>query len=95
MWYEIKLTIMSKSIKELGAIVRHMYESATRKELVARVHLSGILYHKEIRLAGVKEVTHASGIGEKYGAEINKGVKLGQYVTVSPEVKTQLNLPHS
>ena len=86
---------MSKSIKELGAILHHMYKNAPRKEMVTRVHLSGILYHEDIREAGVREVTEASGIGRNYKAEVNKGIKLGQYIRVSPKVKTQLNLTNS
>ena len=73
---------MYKSEKELGDILGDMYRNAPRKEVVTMVHLFGIQYHEDIRQAGVKEVVRASGIGEDYKAEVNKGIKLAKYVTI-------------
>ena len=83
---------MNKSADELGIILNKMYHKAPRKETVTMVHLFGIRYPEDIRRAGVKEVTKAAGIGDEYKAEVNKGIKLAPYATLSPEVLAQLDL---
>lgn len=70
-----------KSPKELGEILREMYENAPRKEQVTFIHLFGIKYHEEIKSAGIREVVELSGIPITYRTEVNKGVNLGRYVS--------------
>jgi 5-methylcytosine-specific restriction protein B len=70
----------SGSAEELGAILADMYKSAPPKGLVTTILLFGIQYHDAIRAAGPKKVVEASGIGDKYHAEVNKGINLAEYV---------------
>jgi hypothetical protein len=69
-----------KTVAELGTILADMYHNAPHKRLVTMIHLFGIKYHEDIRKAGVKAVVAASGIGDKYHAEVNKGITLAEYV---------------
>lgn len=71
---------MINSVEELGAILADMYKNAPHKRLVTMIHLFGIQYHEDIRRLGVKEVVEKSGIGDKYHAEVNKGINLAEYV---------------
>ncbi len=69
-----------KTAEDLGRILIDMYENAPRKEQVTSIHLFGIRYAGEIKNVGIKSVVDASGIPLSYRAEINKGIKLADYV---------------
>lgn len=70
------------SVKELGDMLREMYENAAKGEAVAMIHLFGIKYAKEITnsKASKKEIAKSAGIHESYGTEISKGMKLSKHV---------------
>lgn len=69
---------------ELGKLLKDMYNNASDGEAVAMIHLFGIKYSTEIKNGrySAKEIAIAAGISEKYGTEINKGIKLSTYVKV-------------
>lgn len=69
-----------KTAEQLGGILKNMYENAPRKEMVTSIHLFGIRYADEIKMVGIKSVVDASGIPSTYRTEINKGIKLADYV---------------
>lgn len=66
--------------KELGNILKEMYDNAPYKESVTMIHLFGIKYHEEINRIGIREVVEASGINISYTAEISKALRLAKYV---------------
>ena len=70
----------------LKVILADMYNNAPEGEAVAMIHLFGIRYAREIRECNesAKQLAIAAGIGESYGTEISKGVKLSQYVWTRP-----------
>lgn len=74
---------MDKSAEELGAILQHMYETAPRGKQVTMVHLFGIQYRHQIEKVGLKDVITASGIRPTYLVEVNKGMNLGDFVTIN------------
>lgn len=72
------------TIKELADKLQQMYTNAPKGEKVAMIHLFGIVYATEIQKCGFskKEIAESAKISNKYGTEINKGVKLSKYVLV-------------
>jgi len=74
----------SKTILELGQILKEMYSNAPNKEAVTQIHLFGVKYADEIRKNGlsIAEIVKISGIGKSYVTEVNKGVNLAKYVSV-------------
>ena len=66
--------------KKLGVKLKDMYDNAPIGEKVAMIHLFGIIYSKEIKLAGVKNIIDESGISSTYVTEVSKGMRLSKYV---------------
>ena len=67
---------------ELGSILHKMYFESIKGEAVAMIHLFAIKYAKDIKASGLsmKAMAKTGGLGESYGTEISKGVKLSEYV---------------
>ncbi len=72
------------TVYELSCILRNMYDNAPHGDQTAMIHLFGIKYAKEIRINGYtpKEILIAANMPESYQVEINKGIKLANYVFV-------------
>ncbi|WP_040281036.1 HTH-like domain-containing protein [Psychroserpens damuponensis] len=72
------------TINQLGAALNKMCEEAPKGHKTAMIHVFGIKYAQEIKKSkfNKKEIAKAAKISETYFAEINKGVKLGEYVTI-------------
>ena len=72
------------TLVQLGQILNEMYFGSKDGETVAMIHLFGIKYAVEIKESGfsMKAIAKAAGIGESYGTEISKGVKLARFVEV-------------
>lgn len=71
---------MSKNAFELGKILNDMYTNAMKGEQVMMIHLFGIKYADDIRMAGIRDVLLKSGLRDSYITELNKGVNLSKYV---------------
>ena len=71
---------MSKTLNELGKILKEMYSNAAKKEHVTMIHLFGVKYAEEIQKFGIREVIEQSGIHSTYRTELNKAVNLAKYV---------------
>lgn len=71
------------TINELGAKLDEMYSNAPKGDSTAMIHLFGIKYANEIKKSkySIKDIIEQSGIPASYFAELNKGVKLANYVT--------------
>lgn len=70
---------MNKS--ELGNILKDMYNNAPDKDQVAMIHLFAIKYSEFIiDKYTAAEIIRVSGINKSYGTEVNKGLRLSQYV---------------
>jgi hypothetical protein len=67
---------------ELGNKLNEMYTNASKGDRVVMIHLFGIMYAKEIKECefSKKEIIKHSKIGITYLAELNKGVKLANFV---------------
>ena len=76
--------INSMTLQELGKILHEMYFDSEEGEAVAMIHLFGVKYAQDIKELGVskKAIAKEAGLGESYGTEISKGVKLSRYVSV-------------
>ena len=71
-------------LKSLGKILKENYENAKNGEIVASIYLFGIKYGKLIKTKNysINEIIEISGINDSYFAELNKGIKLSEYITV-------------
>ena len=76
------------TINELGAALNKMCKGAPKGNKTAMIHLFGIKYAEEIKKSkfNKKQIAKAAKIPESYFAEINKGVKLAQYVTLKDNI---------
>ena len=70
--------------QQLGDILRDMYENAKEGYAVVLIHLFGIKYAEQIRDSGVTpmDIVRAAGINASYSTEIQKGIRLAEFVTV-------------
>jgi len=66
--------------KELGKILKEMYDFAPRGEQVTMIHLFGVKYFQEIKQFGTREVVLQAGIKSTYSTEVSKAIKLAKYV---------------
>lgn len=67
---------------ELGNKLNEMSNNASKGDRVVMIHLFGIMYAKEIKQCeySKKEIIKHSKIAITYLAELNKGVKLANFV---------------
>lgn len=74
------------SSQKLANILREMYDGAPSGDAVVMIHLFGIKYAKEIResRASARDIVRAAEMSESYATEIQKGVRLAEYVDVKP-----------
>ena len=72
------------TLKELGMKLNEMYNNAPKGSSVLMIHLFGIKKAKEIKGSkySQKDIIKESGISTSYFAELNKGVKLAEYVSI-------------
>jgi hypothetical protein len=76
------------TIIELGEILSGMYENALHGNHVAMIHLFGIRYSSEIKkhnyapkdIIENTKLKNGLSMNESYQTEIQKGVKLAEYV---------------
>ena len=70
------------TLSELGTKLSEMYTNANKGDAVAMIHLFGIKYANEINQSNYskKDIIEQSGISTSYLTELNKGVKLAEYV---------------
>lgn len=74
------------TVNELGTKLREMYETKGANK-TTMIHLFGVIYGTEMEKAGIKpiEVINAAQMSESYVTEINKGIRLAQYVVLRGE----------
>ncbi len=72
---------------ELGNKLKNMYENAPYGEATTMIHMFGIKYANEIKQNGFtsNDVIKASGLNSSYATEVNKGMKLAEYVMIKQE----------
>jgi len=68
--------------KELGKVLKDMYDSAPSGYKVLNVQFFGIKYADAITKHGyrISEIIKAAGLNKSYAGEIRKGIKLSRYV---------------
>lgn len=73
---------------ELSCILKDMYEGASRDK-TTMIHLFGIKYAKELQTNKIplKELLRSAGMPDSYVTEINKGIRLSNYVEVKANFK--------
>ena len=73
------------TLQQLGEKLNEMYFKSNDGEAVVMIHLFGIKYASEIKESGasMKAIAITAGIGEAYGTEISKGVKLAKFVRLN------------
>lgn len=76
-------------IMELGRELKKMYETASRNEQVAMVHVFAIKNGEIILKNKIKpvDIIKAADLQESYKTEISKGVKLSKFVTVRDDIE--------
>lgn len=75
------------SAKDLGLILRKMYDSAEDKQQVVSIHMFAIKYGRTILEKNYKpsEIISFSGLNESYSSEITKGINIYKYLSVNPD----------
>ena len=70
---------------ELVERLRSMYRNAPNREKSTAIHLFGIRYVTDLASlhVSIERVAQLSGVGNSYGTEIRKGMKLAKYVELS------------
>lgn len=68
----------------LGKILSNNFENAKNGETVASIYLFGIKYGKLIKTKNysINEIIKISGINQAYFAELNKGIRLSDYLSI-------------
>ena len=76
------------TLTEFGACLRSMYDTPGANK-TTMIHLFGVIYADEIKDSGFKpiEILRAAKMQESYQTEINKGMRLSQYVQLKPSYK--------
>ena len=76
------------SAQDLGNKLREMYDGADKGSAVVMIHLFGIKYADQIRDSGANasEIVRAAGMNDSYATEIQKGIRLSEFVDVKPSV---------
>lgn len=75
------------SAKDLGLILKKMYDSAEGKQQVVSIHMFAIKYGRTILEKNYKpsEIISFSGLNESYSSEITKGINIYKYLSVNPD----------
>lgn len=68
--------------RKLGEILSDMYNRAPHGRQVTMIHLFGIKYADVIitNHLSIKEIVSFSGINPSYVTEVNKGIRLSEFV---------------
>ncbi|WP_294220177.1 hypothetical protein [uncultured Chryseobacterium sp.] len=71
-------------LNTLGKILGDNFENAKNGETVASIYLFGIKYGKLIKTKNysINDIIKISGINHTYFAELNKGIKLSEYLSI-------------
>ena len=80
------------SAKDLGLILKKMYDSAGDKQQAVSIHMFGIKYGKIILEKDYKpsEIIKFSGLNESYSSEVTKGINIYKFLSTNPNF-LQLN----
>jgi hypothetical protein len=70
-------------VEKYSVILKQMYSNAPKGYQMTFVHLFGIKYSKELEKISLKQVAKLATGKESLGVEINKGMKLHNYVTIN------------
>ena len=78
--------------KELGQILKKMYDDAENREKVRKIHMFGIEYGQFITLNNVRisEIASNAGLNPSYATEIRKGIRIGAELLKSDVGKTNI-----
>lgn len=76
------------SVQDLGNELREMYNGADKGSAVVMIHLFGIKFASQIRESGANasDIVRAAGMNDSYVTEIQKGIRLAEFVDVKPSV---------
>ena len=69
-------------LTDLAAMLRADHASAPTGKKVASIHLFGIKHHAVLQGLNKKTLAEAAGLPVSYGAELQKAMVLGEYVTI-------------
>ena len=77
---------------ELAERLRSMCRNAPNREKSTAIHLFGIRYVTDLAAfhGSIERVTRLSGVGNSYGTEICKGMKLAKYVELNDRAAAML-----
>lgn len=85
------------SAKDLGDILRKMYDTADNKQQVVSIHMFAVKYGKVIAEKDYKpaEIIKYSGLNESYSSEVTKGINIYKYLKSNPSFLSQLDISDS
>ena len=70
--------------QELADELARMYCNACKNYQVAMIHLFGITYANQLRDSeeSIRSIVQRSGIRDSYVTEVNKGIRLAEFVVL-------------
>ncbi len=68
------------TVDEAANILREMYRKAPIGEKATSIHLFGIKYAKELGGLSIADIAERATGHKSYQVEINKGIRLAEYV---------------
>jgi 5-methylcytosine-specific restriction protein B len=69
---------------DLATALRDARAQAPEGKVVVRIHLFGIRYAEQLRGVDVKALCARADVPLTYATEINKAMRLADYVTIKP-----------
>ena len=74
------------NIETASKLLATMYRNAPSGKKAAAVHLFGIKYADEIRNMSTKDIAIGADLPESYKTEINKGINLAEFVSITKDI---------
>ncbi len=82
------------TLNKLSNILKEYYSNSLEGEAVVQIHLFGIIYGKLIRENGIspKEIIETAKLNDSYVTELNKGIKLSEFVNFNEKNYSSIEL---
>lgn len=74
-------------MNDLANELRNACNAAPKGDRVVTMHLFAIEHAARLRGVNLKELAERAGIGESFGTELRKGVRLADYVQITGKPK--------
>ena len=70
-------------MNDLAEKLRNALLAAPKGDRVVTIHLFGIRHAGRLKGVNLKELADRAGIGESFGTELRKGIRLAEFVQIT------------